>query len=78
MFYRYTYACILVNIQQGATLLVEKEKFILYRSLGENGLISNLIYYLIKHFPDEFMVSISCFKSSSIRHDVNLVNIVHI
>ena len=35
---------------------------------------SHLIYYLSKQFPDEFMVSTACFKSSSIHHDVLLVN----
>ena len=35
---------------------------------------SHLIYYLIKHFPNEFMVSLSSFKSSSIQHDVHFVN----
>lgn len=41
----------------------------LYVSLWKNGNIS-----LCNSFSSEFMVSVSSFKSSSMQHDVHLVN----
>ena len=42
--------------------------------MKKNDPISHLIYHLSKQFPDEFVVSIDDFKSSSIQCDVHLVN----
>ena len=50
----------------GATRLVA--------SLWKKELNSHLIYSLSKLVPKYFMVSVSSFKSSSIQHDVHLVN----
>lgn len=33
-----------------------------------------MTYYLGKHFPNEFIVSITNFRSSSIQTDVHFVN----
>lgn len=44
----------------------------LYVSLWENAPPSRLIYYLSKQFPNEFMVSLTSFKSSSIQHEIIL------
>ena len=46
----------------------------LYGSPWENDPTSLLIYYLSKLFPNEFMVSITSFMSSSIQPDVHFVN----
>ena len=46
----------------------------LYVSLWENNNASRLIYYPCKQFPSDFMVSIFCFKSSLIQHDVKHIN----
>lgn len=46
----------------------------LYVSLWENEPASHLINYLSKPFPNEFMVLIASFKSSSTQRDVHLVN----
>lgn len=40
----------------------------------ENDSTSQLIYYLSKYFPNEFLVSIFGFNTSSTQHDVNFVN----
>ena len=45
-----------------------------YVSIWKNDPTSHLIYYLSKHVPNELMVSISSFKSSSTQHGVSLVN----
>ena len=58
---------------RGRLLWLQKEVW-LYRSLWENDPTSHLIYYLSKHCKHEFMVSVASFKSSSIQHDVHLVN----
>lgn len=34
---------------------------------------SDLIYYLSEQFPYKFMISIACFKASSIQHDVHFL-----
>ena len=46
----------------------------LYESQYENEPTSLLIYSLSKLVPNDFMVLISSFKSSSTHHDVHLVN----
>lgn len=46
----------------------------LYVSLWENDPASHLISHVSKQFPVEFMVTVPTFKSSSIQHDVHLVN----
>lgn len=38
-------------------------------------IVSQLLYSLRKHFPHDFTVSICSFKSSSIQHDVQEVNL---
>ncbi len=62
-----------MKIQQGATLLVAKRSPAPLEIM-ENVSPSQLIYSPSKHFPDEFMVSVASFKSSSTQHDVHLVN----
>ena len=64
--------CILSNGQQGVTPLAPK-RVCLYKCLWENDPTSHLIYYLSKHFPNEFMVSTASFKSS-MHHDVHFGN----
>ena len=54
--------------QKGATPLISKSS-----SLWENDASSHLIYYFSEQFPNEFMVSIASFRSSSIQHDVHFV-----
>lgn len=44
----------------------------LYESLWKNGPNSHLIYYLSKHYRDDFMVSINNFMSYRIQHVVIL------
>ena len=62
-----------LTASRGRLLWLQKEVW-LYRSLWENDPTSHFIYYLSKHCKLEFMVSIASFKSSSIQHDVHLVN----
>ena len=46
----------------------------LYWGLWENDSTSHLIYCLSKLVPNDLMVFISSFKSSSVQHDVHFVN----
>ena len=46
----------------------------LYRSLWENEANSHMIYDFSELVPNNFKVLISSFKSSSIQHDVHLIN----
>ena len=46
----------------------------LYVSLWEKGPTSHLIYCLIRQLPNEFIVSLPRYKSSSVQHDVHFVN----
>ena len=61
-------SCIVSNGQQGETPPVAERSQIIC------VLMRKLINDHSKQFPDEFMVSISSFKSSSTQLDVHLVN----
>lgn len=50
--------------QQGAISAVSKTS-LMYENTWESDQNSDLIYYLSKHFPDEFTVTIASFKSYS-------------
>ena len=63
--------CVLSSSQQGATPPAAERKCF---SFPADLFPPQLIYSLSKHFPDEFMVSVASFKSSSTQHDVHLVN----
>ena len=67
------YTCISSNDHQGVTTLVAKRNLLVYKSLRKNS-TSHMIYYLSKHFPNVFMVSITSFMSTSIQQDVHFVN----
>ena len=55
-------------VSRGRINWLQKEEQ-LYGVLWQNERISHLIYSLSYLFPNEFMVSIAGFKSSSIQHD---------
>ena len=46
----------------------------LYVSLWENGSTSHWLYYLSKRFSNEFLISFTSFKSSSLQTDIQFVN----
>jgi len=64
--------CILSTDQQGATPLFAKRSHSVSKPM--KFFFSQLIYSLSKHCKLEFMVLISCFKSSSMQQDVHFVN----
>lgn len=63
-----------INSGQSASNLYWFRKEVwLYVMLWEND-PTLLIYYVCKRFPNEFMVSVTSFKTSSPKHDVHYVN----